>query len=164
MNTTTDKPQPPTPAKPPAGFEEVQNVDSIVGFVDPHETPVTLIPRAAKLMDNTAERTKSATLVICELCQDALVTTKEGRIPASKGDLVGLWYKPGMRPIKNYAGVELWIAGDGERDIGKPSPMKVYKILARKGAKGSKLQVIDDIRRQSKQADVDDDDSYVPPF
>jgi hypothetical protein len=136
----------------PEGFEK--RSDDLVGFWDYELTPIRCIPRAAKLMDNHVEKDKPSILLIVEL------TAPCGAVPGKKedeegepfvapeGSLVGIWYKPGMRKIRDLGGVEVFMKFDGEKDTGKPSPMKVFEVQSAK--LGTRIPVTDDIRDKSR--------------
>lgn len=62
--------------------------------------------------------------------------------PAQPGELVGVWGAPGLKDLMMMGGCEVHITRNGEKDVGKPSKMKVYAI----GYKGrmTKLAIIRD--------------------
>jgi hypothetical protein len=136
-----------TNARVPAGYQR-QSSD-IVGFWDPETSgPIHFIPRHVKLFDSKIEPTKSSTLLTGELVDACkVVDASSNVIEARKGELVGIWTKPGMRDLQNLAGVAVYMYQDGEKDIGKPSPMKMFSIFSKE--RGGKLFVSEDLRDKS---------------
>lgn len=91
--------------------------------------------------------------IIFELIDPAKVSTKDGdqevELTASKGEMVGVWFKPGMKGLRTLAGCKVWMAFTGEKNIGKPSPMKTYDIRSPdKG--GSMIPILEDNREYSR--------------
>jgi hypothetical protein len=69
-------------------------------------------------------------------------------VECKRGDIIGVWYKPGMSAIKQLGGVKVFLYPTGEIDTGKPNPMKTYDVLSR--TKGTELQVSQDGRKESR--------------
>jgi hypothetical protein len=136
----------------PAGYTD--QGDDIVGtwdYSDGH--PIHFIPKHVKLSDSTIDKRKHSVLVFGELVDACKVHTKDEdgedeTITAEPGDMIGVWYKPGMNRLKNLSGVKVWMVSSGEKDVGKPSPMKTFTIKAE--SRGSKLRVDEDNRKESK--------------
>jgi hypothetical protein len=125
--------------KVPAGYTE-QSAD-IVGFWT-GEGAVHFIPRFVRMFDSSIDPTKSSTLLIADLidpCEVFKVGEDEERILAGKGQQIGIWTKPGMKALGKLAGIPVYMYQEGEKDIGKPSPMKVYKVMSK--GQGQKLIV-----------------------
>lgn len=131
----------------PAGFQERSS--DVVGFWKPEKGPIQFVPRGAFLMDNTLKSTNVSILLIGNLTKETVIADAEddserkGRI----GDVVGVWYKPGMKDIYSLGGVEVFMLENGEKDVGKPSPMKKYVVASAK--LGSPIPVLADRRRDS---------------
>lgn len=146
--------RPPTSKEPakhaaPAGYEEQST--NVIGFWDIESGPIHCIPRYAKLFDGNLDKTKPAILIFAQLVDAIEVTSSEEEdetVQAAVGDLVGIWGKPGMAPIKNLANVPVFMYLNGEIDTGKPNPMKVFKVMAKE--KGGRLPISEDLRRKSK--------------
>jgi hypothetical protein len=140
--------------KAPEGFSD-QNQD-VVGFYDQEVEPVIeFVPIEAILSDSNLDESKVSTLIFGKLVKPTKLveTSKSGNvIEGKKGDLVGIWGKPGMRALRNLCGEHVIMYPDGQRETGKPNPMTVYKCLAAK--KGSRLPVVEDRREKSKNADA----------
>jgi hypothetical protein len=138
----------------PKGFTD-QSLD-VVGFYDPDvQADIQFVPNEAVLSDSTIEPRKVSILVFGTLVEDCKLveTSKSGNvIEGKKGDSVGIWAKPGMRALRNLAGVHVVMYPDGEKDTGKPNPMTLFKVLAAK--KGSKLSITEDRRDKSKAAET----------
>ena len=121
-------------AAPPAGYSNKS--EDVVGFCDIEtQGPLHGIPRAAKLSDSKSEKNKSSMFVIFEVIDNVQVTVNEGKdneqtIVAKTGEMVGVWTKPGMKGIRTLCGCKVWMNYAGLKDIGKPSPMKMYVIMS----------------------------------
>jgi len=140
--------------KAPAGFTD-QNSD-VVGFYDPEVEPVIhFIPIEAVLSDSQLDDSKASILIFGKLTEPIKLveTSKSGNVvQGKKGDMVGIWGKPGMRALRNLAGEPTIMYPDGERPTGKPNPMSVYKCLAAK--KSGRLPIVEDRRDKSKSAET----------
>ena len=132
----------------PQGYTE-QSSD-IVGFWDSDEgPPIHFIPRSCRMFDSKIDPKKTSTLVVGELVDDLPVTTADDEeVLATKGQKVGVWTKPGMAALKELAGVPVYMYQDGEKDTGKPSPMKLFKVMSK--GRGAKLPLTGDYRKLSK--------------
>jgi hypothetical protein len=126
----------------------------LVGFWDPDFTPIHCIPRSVKLFDGNIEPDKPSILLTVELVKAAGVRPPKdaegGEAPfaAPPGSLVGVWYKPGMRAIRDLCGVPVWMTQEGEKDTGKPNPMKLFDVRSDKT--GTRIPVTEDTREESK--------------
>lgn len=136
-------------------FKHAASTGEVVGFYDPEKQGRTsVIPRGYKLIDNDADKEKSSVLLVCEVTAPSgiqvLPKKDEELIHAKKGDLIGIWGKVGMRAIADLGNVECLIAFTGERDIGRPKPMKLFEIrTASPNAVGEPLKLLADSRRTS---------------
>lgn len=138
----------------PAGYGAIE--EDIVGFWKPEEGPIEVKPLYVKLSDSRIDDTKSSTLIFCELVKPITLYRKDDEtVEGKKGDLIGIWSKPGMRAIRNCAGVATYIALEGEKDTGKGNPMKTFVVAPKDGIKGDRLVVEEDNRKQSKPGGVD---------
>jgi len=166
----------------PEGF--VTQSDDVVGYWNPEECPIQCIPRAAKIFDGNIEKSKPSVLLIVELTAPCIIVTKKAegetegeRFVGKPGDMVGIWGKPGMRAIRDLGGVECWVKYTGEKDTGKPNPMKLFDVKSK--SKGRRIEISDDSRKESKgvktfldtpsmpKGDADDghdaDENWIPP-
>lgn len=134
-----------------------RNSGDVVGFKDP-ETQGELygIPRAMKASDSTIDPEKPSIFVIFELLEDTTVTdTSEEpkEVKAKKGDMVGLWIKGGMRPLRNFGGLKTLVQYGGTKVLkGRPKgqdPMKIYHFDTDKPA-GTVIPLIEDNRKESR--------------
>ncbi len=137
----------------PDGF--IIQSDDVVGYWDPEECPIRCIPRTAKVFDGNIERTKPSVLILAELTMPCVLNLKKEvgeseaeKIIGKKGDMVGIWGKPGMRAIRNLCGVEVKITATGEKDTGKPNPMKLFSVES--ATRGTQLLISDDSRDKSR--------------
>lgn len=147
MSNETNK----LPHNIPEGYENQS--DDITVFYDPETGPIHFIPRTAKVMDSRIDDKKASELVIGELVEplEGYGRDEEGEkivVNAKKGDIVGVWMKPGMKALKNLKGVPVYMFMTGEKDTGKPNPMKTFSVNSKK--KGSSLLIEEDLRNKSK--------------
>jgi hypothetical protein len=132
----------------PAGYTE-QSSD-IVGFWD-GTGAIHFIPRFVRMFDSSIDRAKSSTLLIGTLvdpCKVIKAGDDKEEVLANKGMQIGIWTKPGMAALKNLGGQSVYMYEDGEKDTGKPNPMKLYKVMSK--GQGQKLPVEGDFRKFSK--------------
>jgi len=134
----------------PEGFRE-RSAD-LVGFFDAEHGTCRFIPTSAKAIDNGADARKVSALIICEYVSGPVVDADGEPVAAAEGDLVGLWYKPGMKGIANLRGEETILAYSHEIDTGKPNPMKVFRVYSRN--EGLPMEINEDHRKTSKTAEL----------
>lgn len=135
-----------------------KNSGDVLGFKD-LETQGAIygIPRAYKASDSKLESGKPSVFVIFELLEDTKVTEGSGddakEITARKGDMVGVWVKGGMRPLRKMGGLKTLMQYTGEKKLkGRPaaqSPMKTYAFDTDRTI-GETLQCIEDMRKESR--------------
>lgn len=137
----------------PEGASEITG--DIVGYWDFEKSAIRAIPRGVKMFDGQLDSTKVSCLIIAELTQPCPTYVKDEEddenyiyTVSPVGQMVGIWYKPGMRAIVNKAGVDVYIRQEGEKDTGKPNPMKKFKVFA--GPGGTKIPIIEDTREDSE--------------
>ena len=132
----------------PDGFTQV-NLD-IVGFWN-EDCVLQCEPLNVKLFDNKVEAIKSSALITCKLLQPIEVRNTDGEIvKAEAGQLIGVWGRPGLKELKIYAGCHVIVIPDGEIEIGKPNPMRAFKIAAKSTDEGKVLPITLDKRQKSK--------------
>lgn len=135
----------------PDDFEKMGG--DLVGFWDPELTPIQCRPLSVKLFDGNIEKDKPSILMTVELTKPCGVRPPKDAengepFAAPAGSLVGVWYKPGMKAIRDLCGVETWMAKTGEKDTGKPNPMAVFDVRGK--AHGTRIPVTEDTRDESK--------------
>lgn len=165
-NKATQQPSQPksAPTRPnvptaPQGYK--RHSDDVTGFWDPdHESgycskTLHWIPREAKLSDSKIESYKPSILIIGELLDACILLAKDPNdsdalvpVEAAKGDIVGVWGKPGMRGLRMLSGRKVFMYRTGEKDVGKPNAMKLYDIHAQEGTP-KELVITDDRRKDS---------------
>ncbi len=152
----------PTGAKPskpsysvPEGYQK--HTGDVLGFHDFEEQgPIHGIPRGAKISDSKIEPRKPSSFVIFELLSPTKYTEGTGddaeEKEAKKGDMVGVWTKGGMRPLRNLCDREVFMVHTGEKKLkGRPAaqdPMKTYDIHVKPG-KPKLIPIIEDTREKS---------------
>lgn len=146
-----------TPIKPqiPEGLR--RHTGDVLGFHDLEEQgPIHGIPRGAKISDSKLNATKPSSFVIFELLSPTKYYEGSGEESeekmAQKGDMIGVWTKGGMRPLRNLANNEVFMFYTGEKKLkGRPSaqsPMKTYDFHVGK-AKPALIPIIEDTREKS---------------
>jgi len=158
--------------EPPAGFEQASG--DLVGYWESASPPsrngeerhgsdpVLFTPLWVTLSDSELDNNKTSTLLHGRLEKPCLLRSankEEGYREFPKGSMFGIWTKPGMKPLQNLAGAQVWMRngvkiGEGKaaeiqyfKEIGKPSPMVLFDI--RNNGKGGKLPIREDRRDKS---------------
>lgn len=127
--------------------------------------PVTFTPLYVTLTDSDLDPRKSSTLLHCRLeapCLLKSATRDEGYVEFPAGTFFGIWTKPGMKALKERAGVKCWMRNGQKvrneiqyfKDISKPGDktertMVVFDIRWAKDAPRKYLEVRDDHRNES---------------
>lgn len=139
----------------PKGYRD-QSTD-VVGFWNPElSEAIHFVPFGAKLLDahrSSREAPKASYIILGRLVDDAILQVKEDEeqapIEGKAGDIVGIWYKPGMKALLRHTGHKVWMTPNGEKDVGQPSPMKLFKILSPDDARADLLPILEDTRDKS---------------
>lgn len=148
----------------------------IVGMWSPDEekpSPIHFTPLDVIMIDSKKfDKTKPSILVFGNLlspCPFLVAKSDEDdeegvSIEGKEGDLIGFWYKPGMRALRDLGGVPVLLDfkrdDEGammEKDVDKGNPMKLYSVKSPRP--GGRLQVREDKRVVSKGAKTFLDDS-----
>ena len=129
------------------------------------EIPITGIPeRGVVAIDSGIDKTKPSLLMKIKATLPTIVADQDDNENVCKaGDLVGVWFKPGMRDIRTLAGVEVTIARNPskDKDTGKGNPMKAFEIRA--SGTGDLLRLTEDRREKSRGAKTVFDLEQEPP-
>lgn len=169
---TSTKPAAPKPAQAPAGYR--RQTQDPVGFWEFEKGPIHFIPRSVKLFDGNIEKIKPSILIIGELLDPCTLSNKDGDVNGVKGDIVGVWYKPGMKPIVNLCDAKVWMQQNGEIETGKPNAMKLFDVQS--PGPNKRFTLVFDDRKESAgvrtvfadarkvTAPVADDDGEDIPF
>lgn len=132
----------------PDGYEE--RTSDLVGFWNHELGPVHFVPLYAKAFDSHIEPNKPSVIVVGHSVDaNKLVDSDGHEFVCASGDLIGVWYKPGMIRLKNLANIRVFMQYSGEQDTGKPNAMKTFKVMSRE-KEGSELKLQDDYRKKSK--------------
>jgi hypothetical protein len=142
----------------PEGYQK-QTTD-IVGFWDPNivagkMTAIHFIPLEVKLFDSKLDNKKPSAVVVGKLIDPIPLNAPggEGEVTEGQaGDIIGVWYKPGMSDLKQLANVKVLMYPTGEIETGKPNPMKTFDCLSKQ--KGGELHVTQDARKTSRNVQV----------
>lgn len=140
------------------GFDEV-SLD-LVGFYDfkGAENTIFFVPIDVILMDSNIKKTQPAALIRARLvkpCKVKMAARAGGEIiQANKGDMIGIWYKPGMRNLATCAGAECQMYQEGSTDTSQPSEMLDFRIAKKHGQEGHKLPIVEDRRDKSANESV----------
>lgn len=125
--------------------------------------PIVFTPIDCVLSDSKLEDHKTSTLLFGKLERPATLksATEDGGYQTfEKGSLIGIWTKPGMKPLQQLSGAQVYLRNGQEvngklvffKDIGKPSPMVQFDI--RHKGTGKALPVREDRRDKSLPAEV----------
>lgn len=140
----------------PEGATEITG--DIVGYWDFTKSAIRCIPRSVKMFDGQLDPKKVSCLILAELTRAIPVQVKNDNeenvyVKAPVGQMVGIWYKPGMRAIVNKCGKEVYIKRDPKKDkitnkkMKDAKPMKGFLVMAAPG--GIKIPIIEDARDES---------------
>lgn len=138
--------------------------------------PIDCVLSDSKL--STDDNPKTSTLLFGKLLKATKLRSaieEEGYKVFEVGSLIGIWTKPGMKPLQMLAGAQVWMRNGQElngkisyfKDIGKPSPMVQFDI--RHKGTGKALPVREDRRDKSlpdelrsKRAAVAQENGEIP--
>jgi hypothetical protein len=133
-NPSTPGPNPHTP--PPGMQKTAMSVDQ---FWDETRGPIYGKLIAGKSYINKASK-RVSTIYVFQLSSDSnyrtFTKTSDGepfKEAAEPGSLVGVWGCPGMRELDTLADCIVWMARNGEKDLGRAGqkPMRVYDVRFR---------------------------------
>lgn len=153
----------------PKGYTR-QSSNAVGFWSDDGKTDILFVPKGVKLMDGTAKgggKEKPSIMIVGELKAPAPLQNKDESFTGDIGDIVGVYYKPGMgREMAICYGIETWIAplydqATGERvlqNTGKGQPMKVYDVRFSKKLEGKRVPVLEDARVASRHVKTIFDD------
>lgn len=112
----------------PPGYEERSS--SVSGFWT-EETPIHFRAEEVHLFDSALNPTRASALIIGRLKADCpLVSSEKTPVQGRTGELVGVWYRPGLSALPNIGQADVYVVPNGTKDVGKPSPMKVYRVYS----------------------------------
>jgi len=141
----------------PKGYDD-ERASDVVGFYDDEiQGQLNFIPREVKLADNSIDPERPSCLIVGKLLADTKLKApkeaSEETVDGSKGDTVGVWYKPGMKGVLMCAGIPVFMFRSGEKMLkNRPQPMKVYTVKTRSEdrGKGRMIPVSEDFRDKSR--------------
>jgi hypothetical protein len=105
---------------------------NLAGFWDAKDgNPITFIPRSAKVFDSKLDELKPSVLIVGELKERCRLIDSDGKeIGGEVGSTIGVWGKAGMRDIIDCKGVVTFMQYEGEKDIGRAKPMKMFGVYS----------------------------------
>lgn len=138
----------------PKGYEK-KNSD-VVGYWSEDE-PIHFIPRSVKLLDGNIDKKKPSIIIVGELQEPTILSNKDSDpFQGEVGQIVGVWYKPGMRDIAKCAGLKVWLDQDldenGHQKTKKMkvgNPMKLYTVTSSPGPE-KRIPINEDTRKEAK--------------
>lgn len=145
---TNEETQPRQQYAMPEGYEK--KTSDLAGFWNQDQGPVHFIPRSARAFDNKTDTMKSSILILGEAVSPCPVMNADNdRFDCKVGEMIGVWYKPGMIALKDLADVKVFMFASGEKNTGKPNPMTTYEVGTPLKARGTTLYITDDFRKKS---------------
>ena len=130
----------------PEGYKEKSS--DITGFWNQANGPVHFVPRFARVFDSKLDPLKHSVIIMGEAVGPMTLLSKEhDDVECKAGDIIGVWYKPGMNAIKDLADVSVFMYPSGVKATGKPNDMVTYTIAHKKD--GNPLLITDDYRKKS---------------
>jgi hypothetical protein len=132
----------------PEGYEK--KTSDLAGFWNQDQGPIHFIPRSARAFDNKTDTMKTSILILGEsVGQNPVINQDDERFDCKAGEMIGVWYKPGMVALKDLADVKVFMFVSGEKDTGKPNPMTTYEVGTPPKARGTMLYITEDFRKKS---------------
>ena len=129
----------------------------VIGYWDSDgDIPITGIVEVGVIaIDSSIDRTKPSMLLKIKATVPTVVKDKEDVENICKaGDLVGVWFKPGMRDIRTLGGLEVTLSRNEtkDKDVKKGNDMKGFDVFGPRGQTGQLLRLTEDRREKSKEA------------
>jgi hypothetical protein len=150
---STEPKAPPQKYSAPEGYET--RTSDIAGFWDPDLGPIHFIPQYAKAFDSHLEKAKPTIIIVGHAVgPNRIVTAEDEDIECKSGDVIGVWYKPGMAQLKDLCGAKVFMQYTGDKDVGKVNPMKEFQIDIPRGTRGGVLYLQDDYRKTSRAVTI----------
>ena len=148
-----------------AAQKDVVTSDVVGYWNSDGEIPLTGIPETGVVaIDSGIDKQKPSLLLKVKATLPTIVMDQDDTENVCKaGDLVGVWYKPGMRDVRTLGGVEVTISRNQskDKDTGKGNPMKAFEIRA--SSPGRLLRITEDRREKSINAPTVFDVKQEPP-
>lgn len=151
-----------------AQSKEVVTSDVVGYWNSDGDIPITGVLEVGVIaIDSGIDKTKPSMLFKVKATVPTVVMDQDDNENICRvGDLVGVWYKPGMRDIRTLGGLEVTISRDEkkDKDTGKGNPMKAFEVRGPRGATGQLLRLTEDRREKSLQvATIFDVKQEAPP-
>lgn len=119
--------------------EWVDFSSDVKGFWD-HEGELKFVPTGYKSFPSRKFKNKTTTIIVGKALGPASgLNEHDETITFERGDLIGVWYSPGMKELTSLYGSKVKMFRDGEKDVGQAQPMKVYRIQTPRGVKPADL-------------------------
>lgn len=148
-----------------AAQKDVVTSDVVGYWNSDSDLPISGFPEISVVaIDSSIDPRKPSLLMKWKVTLPTEISNSEGVSDICKaGDLVGVWFKPGMRDVRDRGGIEVTMARDPskDKDTGKGNPMKAYTIYA--NGIGQPLRITEDRREKSKTAETVFDVKQMPP-
>lgn len=139
-----------------AEAKEVVTSDVVGYWNSDGEIPITGVPEVGVIAtDSGIDKSKPSMLMKWKVTIPTVVVDKDDNENVCQpGDLVGVWYKPGMRDVRTLGGVEVTMARNEakDKDTGKGNPMKAFEVRGPRGVTGQLLRITEDRRERSAGA------------
>lgn len=152
---------PRTATKPDDGYVRVS--DDIDGFWDGTGT-AHFTPTGLKTFKSKTFRDRMSTIIFARAlspvsCMGVATEDSDGEsFVLEAGGKLGIWYKPGMKQLLNLAGSKVKMTADGEKDVGKGNPMKLFAIDVARGSVMKKLPDLSTPETRNTPSHSSDDD------
>lgn len=115
--------------------EYVDFSSDVKGFWD-HEGIIHLMPTGYKTFPSRKFKNKTTTIIVGKaLSEVSALDEDDEKITIAPGELIGVWYSPGMKEILGLYQCKVKMWRDGEKDVGQAQPMKVYRTQIAKSSK-----------------------------
>ena len=139
-----------------AESKDVVTSDVVGYWMSDGEIPITGVPEVGVIaIDSGIDKAKPSMLLKFKVTVPTIVVDQDDNENICQpGDLVGVWYKPGMRDIRTLGGLEVTMSRNEakDKDTGKGNAMKAFEVRGPRGQTGQLLRITEDRREKSAQA------------
>lgn len=172
MSKKKDKPATEKPSAPAPDDGYVRISEDVEGFWD-GEGVVHFSPTGFKTFRSKKFPDKDSTIVFGRALSPVSclppsdLDANDEPFTLEAGGKVGIWYKPGMRALMNLCGAKVKMRANGEKDIGKGNPMKLYAVDVGKGTVAKPLPNLSPPATRTttkKDGPIAEEDFSEPPF
>jgi hypothetical protein len=113
---------------------------------------ITFVPAFVTMGDSKKyDKTKPSILIFGRLTKPCVLMNNGDEVVGQIGELAGVWYKPGMKDVRDAGGIETYIRRNPakDKDIDRGNEMKGFDVLTLDNRSGFILPIREDRRIES---------------